>query len=279
MSSKRRKDQRKKEVNRPFNIFKPNKVKAKSKNQRDLLRSIYNNDITLCVGPAGTGKTHVSVGAGVDLLQRNKIEKIIITRPIMEVGQGDRKSNIGYLPGTLDEKMGPYLRPLHDELGKFLTTDGINRLKENGLIEICPLEFMRGRTFENSFIICDEAQNAKEEQLDMLLTRLGIGSKMVVVGDIDQSDLSTYSRGGFENIIEDLDRLAGLGIIYLETCDVARHPLVAAIIEQRKAMKRLLSKPANMMGIGYDCRTERDENSGSKREHDADRNDSLEGVV
>lgn len=265
MSSKKRKDQRKKEANQSFNVFKPIKVKPKSENQRDLLRSIYRNDMTFCVGPAGTGKTHVSIGAAVDLLQRHKVERIIITRPIIEVGQGDRKSNIGYLPGTIDDKMGPYLRPLHDELGKFLNQQGMTQLKANGSIEICPIEFMRGRTFENTFVICDEAQNATEEQLDMLLTRLGNGSKMVVAGDVDQSDLSSYSRGGFENIIDDLDNLAGLGIIYLETCDVARHPLVAAIIERRKAIKQNLEKPASLMGIGYDCCSERSENTCSKR--------------
>ncbi len=270
MSSKRRKDQRKKEANTSFNYYKPIKVRPKSDNQRDLLRSIYRNDITFCVGPAGTGKTHVSVGAAVDLLQRGKIDKIVITRPIIEVGQGNRKSNIGYLPGTIEEKMGPYLRPLHDELGKFLNQQGIQQLKANFKIEICPIEYMRGRTFENTFVICDEAQNATEEQLDMLLTRLGIGSKMVVAGDIDQSDLDSYSRGGFENVIEDLDNLVGLGIIELETCDVARLPIVAAIIERRKQIRAELGKPASLMGIGYDCCTERNENLGAKRQHDAD---------
>jgi phosphate starvation-inducible PhoH-like protein len=263
LSSKRRKDQRRKEATQSFVLFKPVKVKPKSKNQRDLLRSIYQNDITFCVGPAGTGKTHVSIGAGVDLLQRARVERIVITRPILEVGQGDRKSNIGYLPGTIDDKLGPYLRPLHDELAKFLNQQGIAALKASSKIEICPIEFMRGRTFENTYIICDESQNATEEQLEMLLTRLGNGSKMVVSGDVDQCDLSSYRRGGFENVIDDLDGLAGLGIIYLETCDVARHPLVAAIIERRKAIKQNLDKPATLMGLGYDCCTKRDEDSGS----------------
>src|SRR5688500_8260821 len=148
-----------------------------------MLKSIYANDLTFCVGPAGTGKTHVSVGVAVDLVQRRKVQKIVITRPIVEAGQNrnNNKSALGYLPGDLNSKMAPFVRPLHDELGKFLSHGAIGQMKNSLVLEICPLEHMRGRTFENSFIICDEAQNATEEQLEMLLTRLGNGSKMVVV--------------------------------------------------------------------------------------------------
>jgi len=281
LSSKKRKQERKVLANPPS--FKPNKVKPKSKNQRELLKSIYNNDITFCVGPAGTGKTHISVGAAVDLLQRRKIQRIVITRPIVEAGQrkNANKSVIGYLPGDINAKMAPFLRPLHDEFGKFLTSDALQVLKNNGTLEICPLEHMRGRTFENAFIICDEAQNATEEQLEMLLTRLGIGSTMVVVGDVEQTDLPDNLTGGFENFIDDLDGLEGLGIIYLETCDVARHPIVIAILERRKLVKDMLSGAVSLERVQYDGQSTRhpSENPSIKCQHDANPNNSLDGFI
>jgi phosphate starvation-inducible protein PhoH and related proteins len=280
LSSKKRKQERKVVVN--SSPFKNNKVKPKTKNQRNLLRSIYGNDITFCIGPAGTGKTHVSVGAAVDLLQRKKIEKIIISRPIMEAGQKrNSKSVIGYLPGDINAKMAPFLRPIHDELGKFLTQDAIQMMKNTGVLEICPIEHMRGRTFEKSFIIIDEAQNTTEEQLEMVLTRLGIGSIMVLVGDTEQSDLPANLEGGLENFIEDLDGLEGLGIIYLETCDVARHPIVAAILEKRKQIKILLKGPVSLERINYDGQSTRHSSKdfSSQCKHDAYSDNRLDGLL
>ena len=242
MSSKRRKRERKDEVNTTIISKAPIKVKPRTPNQREFLKSIYTNDLTFCIGPAGTGKTHISVGVAIDLWQRKKVEKIVISRPVVEAGQKSGRSAIGYLPGDLDAKMAYYLRPLYDELSKFISFGVINQMKKENFLEICPLEFMRGRTFENCFVICDEAQNATEEQLEMLLTRLGNGSKMVVVGDVEQTDLPTNTAGGFSYFIEDLDGIEDLGIVELEPCDVARHPIVKAILERRKQIKQELQE-------------------------------------
>lgn len=262
MSSKRRKQERKKEVNSSPVYYKPNKVKPRTKGQRDLIKSIYLKDITFCVGPAGSGKTHISIGAAIGLLQNNKIDRLVLVRPIIEAGQKDNnnKSRLGYLPGTMEEKMSPFIRPLNDELSKFVNLVGMDFLRKNNKIEICPLEQMRGRTFENCFIICDEAQNATEEQLKMLLTRLGLGSKMVLVGDVDQSDLPSYLSGGFENMIDDLEGLNGLGLVYLEACDIQRHPLVAAIVQRLKERQALIERPASLKGIGYESASAGDQN-------------------
>lgn len=283
MSSKKRKQIRKLEVNQTTPNSRTVKVKPKSKNQRDLLQSIYNNDLTFAVGPAGTGKTHIAVGAAVDLLQRKKINKIVITRPMIEAGHrlNNNKSVIGYLPGDISAKMSPYLRPIYDEFSKFLSLDSIEILKKNNILEICPIEHMRGRTFEYSYILCDEAQNATEEQLEMLLTRLGVGSTMIVAGDIDQTDLADYLVGGFENFIDDLDGLAGLGIIYLETCDVARHPIVIAILERRKQVKELLSKPASFERLNHVRQStgHSPKNASPECQHDANSDNSLDGLI
>ena len=265
------------------NIYKQVRIKPRSKNQRELLRSIYNKDITFCVGPAGTGKTHVSVGAAVDLFQKKRITKIIITRPMIEANQSrhGNKSVMGYLPGSIEQKMAPYLRPLYDELGKFLTPAMIKLMMANNTIEICPLAFMRGRTFENAFVLCDEAQNATEEELEMLLTRLGTGSKMIVSGDVDQSDLPSYLEGGLENFIEDLDGIDGLGIIYLETQDVQRLKIVRDIIERRKQVKAGLAAPASLERVGYERKDTESpsKNSSFERKYDATSGYYLDGSV
>lgn len=262
-----------------FNHFRQNKVKAKSKNQKSVLQSIYNNAITFAVGPAGTGKTHLSVGVGVDLLQRGKVEKIVIARPVVEAGNRDGKSKLGYLPGDIKQKMSHYLRPIYDELGKFINQSGIKNLEDSLTLEICPLEFMRGRTFENTYIICDEAQNATEEQIEMLVTRLGNGSKMVVVGDVEQTDLPRNLAGGFENFIEDLDGLESLGIIYLEAVDVARHPLVKMIIERRRAVKAGLNLPASLERVGYNASPTWTADISIERRYEADSDNPLDGLI
>lgn len=255
MSSRNRKKQRQTEVNKPV-TYKQVKIKPRSRGQRSLLRSIYNNDLTLCVGPAGTGKTHVSVGAAVDLFQRKKIDKIIITRPMVEASQfrHGNKSIMGYLPGDVNAKMGPFLRPIIDELEIFLSPAAVKIMLENKSLEVCPLAFTRGRNFKNTFVIVDESQNALEEELMMIFTRMCEGSKMVVSGDPDQTDLPDYLAGGLENFIEDLDELENLGIIYLEVSDIQRIKLVRDIIERRKQVMEMLSRPASLERVGYDER-------------------------
>lgn len=231
-------------------------VRGRTKNQRQFLRLIYNNDIVFCAGPAGTGKTHLSVGAAIDLFTRKKIDKIVIARPIVEAGQASRnnKSALGYLPGDVNTKMGNYTRPIFDELGKFVQPETVRYLVNAGKIEVCPLEFMRGRTFERTFVICDESQNATKEQMKMLLTRLGVGSKLVVNGDVDQTDLPYYLAGTFENYLDDLDGIEGLGIIELEASDNSRHPLVEQIIKRLAEVEESLSRPASLESVGYNDR-------------------------
>lgn len=258
-------------------------VKGRTKNQKRFLSSIYNNDLTFCTGPAGSGKTHLSVGAAVDLLHRKKIEKIILTRPMIEANQHQHrgKSQMGYLPGPIEQKMAPFLRPLYDELAKFISTASIKALMQAQIIEICPLAFTRGRTFEHCFIVCDEAQNATEEELETLATRMGEGSKMVIQGDPNQSDLEPHLRGGMEFLMEDLDGLENLGIIGLETLDIQRIKLVRDIVERRAALKELYSKPASLERVvdyeRKDTTKSASSNSSVERERDATQENILDG--
>lgn len=260
-------------------------VKARTKNQKRFLFSIYNNDLTFCVGPAGSGKTHLSVGAAVDLLNRKKIEKIILTRPMVEANQNQRrgKSQMGYLPGPIEQKMAPFLRPLYDELAKFMSPTSIKALLQNGTIEICPLAFIRGRTFENSYIVLDESQNATEEELITIATRLGIGSKLVIQGDPYQSDLEYHLQGGMENLMDDLDGLENLDIIELETLDIQRIKLVRDIVERLRELEEEASQPASLERVGYyerkDTPKSASSNSGIERERNATQENSLDGRI
>lgn len=206
--------------------FKPIKLVARSKNQIKLIREIRDNDVTLCTGPAGSGKTHVAVASAVKALRTEQVRKIILCRPVVDVG-----TSIGYLPGDMQAKVGPYLVPLFDELAYYINLKHINRLMEEGRIEICPLSMMRGRTFNNSFVILDEAQNAVTSELKMFLTRIGMGTKMVLVGDLCQSDLPARSRGAFRGIVEAVKftELLGVASVELKTADIVRHPLIANI--------------------------------------------------
>lgn len=260
-------------------------VKARTKNQKRFLFSIYNNDLTFCIGPAGSGKTHLSVGAAVDLLNRKKIEKIILTRPMIEANQNQRhgKSQMGYLPGPIEQKMAPFLRPLYDELAKFMSPASIKASIQAGIIEICPLAFIRGRTFEHSYIVLDEAQNATEEELITISTRLGEGSKLVVQGDPAQSDLEYHYQGGMENLMDDLDGLENLDIIELETLDIQRIKLVRDIVERLRKLDELYGKPASMERV---VRYERKSNSKSapanssaERGHEAAEKNFVDGRI
>ena len=201
------------------------KLSPKTSNQADYIRTIAENDVTICAGPAGSGKTTICVGLACEHLLAGKVEKIIVTRPVVESGGG-----LGYLPGSFQDKIHPYLVPIMDEMVKYLSPSGIDYLKKNDILEVCPLEYMRGRNFHNSFIILDEAQNATLDQIKMLITRLGAKSKVVVNGDMGQTDLSHRDRGGLETCISCLNGLHGVGISELTDDDVVRNKIISSIL-------------------------------------------------
>lgn len=202
-----------------------NRLKPRTDNQKDYIRTIAENHITFCQGVAGSGKTHIAIGMALEHLLDNKVKKIVITRPVVESGE-----KIGYLPGTAEEKLHPYLLPLLDEVSYFITPAHYASLKINNKIEIVPLGLMRGRNFHDSFIVADECQNASYDQLKMLLTRLGNGSKMVLTGDISQSDLNRHLQGGFYTMTKILKDMMGIGISYLENKDIVRNPIIGSIL-------------------------------------------------
>jgi len=202
-------------------------ISPRSENQKYYINSINKNDMVFCNGPAGSGKTYIAVACAVKALITNQVERIIITRPVVEAGE-----SIGYLPGTAEEKLKPYMLPIFDELMKFASSSQISEWKNNRQLEIVPLGLMRGRNFHNSFMIGDEFQNATLEQIKMFLTRIGIGSKMIVTGDHSQSDLPRQQRGGFEKCINNLDDIENVGIIKLKKEDIVRNSLIPIIIER-----------------------------------------------
>lgn len=202
-----------------------NKLKPLTKNQSEYIRTIAENTITFCQGVAGSGKTHIAMGMALEYLFEEKIKKIIVTRPIVESGE-----KIGYLPGTAEEKLHPYLLPILDEIFHFIPMSHYAALKLNNKIEIIPLGLMRGRNFHNSFIVADECQNASYDQLKMLLTRIGIGSKMILTGDVSQSDLHRNMRGGFMEIMKALDGMEDIGIAHLFNTDIVRNPIIGKIL-------------------------------------------------
>lgn len=200
-------------------------VVPKTKGQREYLQAIRNCDITFGIGPAGTGKTYLAVAMAVSALKQEKVSRIVLTRPAVEAGEA-----LGFLPGDLQEKILPYLRPLYDALHDMLDVEEIQRFMDRGVIEIAPLAYMRGRTLGNAFVILDEAQNTTTEQMFMFLTRLGQNSKCVVTGDHTQIDLPRNKRSGLVEAVEALRRVEGLGFHFFEEADVVRHPLVQKII-------------------------------------------------
>ena len=187
------------------------------------------SDVTFCSGPAGTGKTAVAVGMASECILEDKVSKIIITRPVVESGRG-----LGFLPGTLTDKVQPYLVPITEEMKLYLGLETYNSMRTTNTIEICPLEYMRGRNFHDSFIILDEAQNATFEQIKMFLTRIGIGSKAVINGDLDQTDLRGSEYGGLHTCISKLDNLAGVSICKLDNSDIVRNSIISSILERLK---------------------------------------------
>ena len=201
-------------------------VKAKTIGQRKYVESIQKNTVTIGVGPAGTGKTYLAVAAAVAAFREKSIDRIILTRPAVEAGE-----RLGFLPGDLQSKVDPYLRPLYDALFDTLGADTYNKYLERGNIEVAPLAYMRGRTLDNSFIILDEAQNTSREQMKMFLTRMGFGSKVVISGDVTQIDLPADKVSGLKEAVRVLRDVEGIGICGLTQDDVVRHVMVQRIIK------------------------------------------------
>lgn len=200
------------------------KIKPQSSNQKSLMEAIEGYDVIFASGPAGTGKTYIAVAKAVEALEAGKVSRIVLSRPAVEAGE-----SLGYLPGSLDEKMAPYLRPLYDALSDRL---GVKRLKhylQDGTIEIAPIAYMRGRTLNSAFVVVDEAQNCTYGQIKMLLTRLGFQSTMVLTGDPDQSDLLN-GLSGLSDITRRVEELEDIAVVYMEEQDIVRHPLVAAML-------------------------------------------------
>jgi len=200
-------------------------LKPKTIGQKEYVGAIKKNDITFGVGPAGTGKTYIAVAMAINSLKSKEVEKIILARPAVEAGE-----RLGFLPGDLQEKVDPYLRPLYDALYDVLGREATLRLKEKEVIEVVPLAYMRGRTLDNAFIILDEAQNATKEQMKMFLTRMGFGSKVIVTGDVTQIDLPRGKRSGLIDAIHILKGVEGIAFCELTDSDVVRHPLVRRIV-------------------------------------------------
>ena len=200
-------------------------IKPRSDGQRDLMEAIKTHNLTLAIGPAGSGKTYLAISAAVEALEKGVVEKIILSRPAMEAGE-----SLGYLPGDMMEKMAPYLRPLYDALGDRMGGKKVRQLMDEGTIEIAPVGFMRGRTLNNAFIVIDEAQNCTYMQLKMLLSRLGWHSTIVVTGDPDQSDLLP-GISGLSEVANKLEPMPNISVVRLGQLDIVRHPLVAEMLE------------------------------------------------
>ena len=208
-------------------------LRARTPNQATYLDSIADHDITFGIGPAGTGKTYLAVAMAVDALQRSAVQRIVLTRPAVEAGE-----RLGFLPGDLNQKIDPYLRPLYDALYDLMGFEQVQKAFERQAIEIAPLAFMRGRTLNNAFIILDEAQNTTTEQMKMFLTRIGFGAKAVVTGDVSQIDLPKTQLSGLIDAERVLKRVKGIAICRFTSADVVRHPLVARIVDAYDAPRK-----------------------------------------
>jgi phosphate starvation-inducible PhoH-like protein len=200
-------------------------IVARSAGQRNYVEAIHKHDIVFGIGPAGTGKTYLAVAMAVSALKKDQVSRIILTRPAVEAGEA-----LGFLPGELEQKIAPYLRPLYDALRDMLEPEEIERSIARQTIEVAPLAYMRGRTLNNAFVILDEAQNTTTEQMFMLLTRIGPHSKCVITGDVTQIDLPTNKRSGVVEALQALKNIPGISIVYLHERDVVRHELVRSII-------------------------------------------------
>ena len=223
-------------------------IKAKTVGQQQYMRAIGKNTITLGVGPAGTGKTYLAVAAAVAAFRERSVNRIILTRPAVEAGE-----RLGFLPGDLQNKVDPYLRPLYDALYDMLGAETFQKYQERGSIEVAPLAYMRGRTLDDSFIILDEAQNTTKEQMKMFLTRLGFGSKIVITGDVTQIDLPGDKTSGLKDGIRVLEGVKDIAICRLTSADVVRHALVQEIINayERAERKQEIKKPGKTLPGRY----------------------------
>ena len=201
-------------------------VKCKTLGQQQYVEAIRNHDLTFAVGPAGTGKTYLAMALAVVALKNKEIERIVLTRPAVEAGE-----KLGFLPGDMTQKVDPYLRPLYDALYDFMGVDSYQKMVERGVVEVAPLAYMRGRTLSDSFIILDEAQNTTSEQMKMFLTRLGFNSKVVVTGDVTQTDLPFGKKSGLQEALDILNGIPEIGIVHLTSRDVVRHELVQRIVD------------------------------------------------
>ncbi len=201
-------------------------IRGRGQRQCRYLESIRQNDLTFGIGPAGTGKTYLAVAAAVEQMDSNQVRRLVLVRPAVEAGE-----RLGFLPGSLSEKVDPYLRPLYDALHEMLGYEKVAKLMERQVIEVAPLAYMRGRTLNDAFIILDEAQNTTPEQMKMFLTRMGFGAKVVVTGDVTQVDLPRGQLSGLVQAMDVLGNMPGVDMVFFESADVVRHPLVARIVE------------------------------------------------